>query len=84
MVKRTLNPVKDLSGDIKGFIVEAIEIEGVELEDIVTICSQCKSVKIDGAYVPVEKLLPHGLGFKPRFSHGLCPDCFERLIRDIE
>lgn len=83
-IKRILNPVKDASGEIKGIVVEAYKLEKSEQEGIVTICSYCKSVRIDDAFVPVETILPTGLGYKPSFSHGICPECYEKVKEDIE
>jgi PAS domain-containing protein len=83
-VKRILNPVKDSAGVIKGVVIEATEMEKPESKDIVSICSYCKSVKIDDVYVPVETILPNGLGYKPSFSHGICPACYEKAKEDVE
>ena len=66
-VRRILNPVKDISGNIKGIVVESTEVIKKEARDIVSICSYCKAIKIDDNFVRVEKILPYGLGYEPKF-----------------
>jgi hypothetical protein len=49
---------------------------------IVTICSQCKSIKdSENNWNPIEKFLIR----HPRadFSHGICPECMKKLYPDF-
>ena len=47
-----------------------------ELEGLLPICSYCKKVRDDGNYWhQVESYI--GARSKARFSHGVCPDCYE-------
>lgn len=49
---------------------------------IVTICSQCKSIKdSENNWNPIEKfLIRHP---KADFSHGICPECMKKLYPDF-
>lgn len=48
------------------------------LEGILPICASCKKIRNeDGAYEQIEKYVSDRS--KARFSHGICPECAERL-----
>lgn len=54
-----------------------------QLEDLVPICATCKRIRLEGgdptlrsSWVPVEKYI--GELTTAKFTHGMCPDCFER------
>lgn len=52
------------------------------LTGILTICVSCKSVKDDGGdWVRVEKFIAENT--KAMFSHGICPDCVQKLYPDL-
>jgi hypothetical protein len=44
-----------------------VEFE-TQVDNNVSICAYCKSIKIDDVYVPVKTILPDGLGYKPFFT----------------
>ena len=51
--------------------------------EILRICGWCKAVSVDQAWIAAEKAVEQ-LGLLaeqalPRISHGICPDCKERL-----
>jgi hypothetical protein len=52
-------------------------------DDIVSVCSWCKAVLADQAWVEVEeaviRLELFSVDALPRISHGICPDCSERI-----
>ncbi len=51
------------------------------LRGLVSICSQCKSIRDEqGEWHPIENLLIRHP--EADFSHGLCPDCVADLYPD--
>jgi response regulator RpfG family c-di-GMP phosphodiesterase len=51
-----------------------------ELEGLLPICSYCKKVRDDGNYWhQVESYITERSG--ARFSHGVCPDCYEEHLK---
>jgi CheY-like chemotaxis protein len=54
--------------------------ELVALEGLLPICSYCKRLRDDGdVWVPLERYVAQRSGAK--FSHGICPDCYETKVR---
>ena len=52
------------------------------LTGLLPICSSCKKIRDDhGYWRKVEEYLKDHSGM--RFSHGLCPDCMDRLYPGI-
>lgn len=53
-----------------------------ELEQMLPLCSNCKKYRTqDGHWLPIEKyLIDSGA---PNLTHGICPECHERLYGDI-
>lgn len=50
-----------------------------QLESFLPICGYCKKVRDDGKYwQEIEAYLNQRQG--TRFSHGICPDCYERVM----
>jgi len=47
------------------------------LEGLTLICANCKKVKIDNAWVPIEKWLSGNTDIL--FSHGVCNECLKEL-----
>jgi hypothetical protein len=59
-----------------------------QLEGLVPICASCKKIRIKGAeadiqmsWVPVEKYISERTDAE--FSHGICPDCRQRLYPEL-
>jgi DNA-binding response OmpR family regulator len=51
-----------------------------QLKELIPICMYCKKVRDDGNYwQAVESYIAQHTG--SNFSHGICPDCFERHVR---
>lgn len=48
------------------------------MPELVPICSCCKRVRDDGAWLPVDRYLTVHAGV--HFTHGLCPTCAPRLL----
>lgn len=68
-------------------IREPIPWEGVEGEDrgdVLTMCSLCKKINLDGKWVEIEAMFGEGLLAASEetieVSHGLCQPCAEKLM----
>ncbi len=54
-----------------------------QLEGMLPICSYCKKIRDDHNYwQKVENYISDHTNVQ--FSHGICPDCYERVIREFE
>ncbi len=54
-----------------------------ELQELIPICSYCKKVRDDGNYwQQVENYISTRAGV--RFSHGVCPQCYDKVIAQLE
>lgn len=54
--------------------------ELLTLEGLLAMCSYCKKTRDDdGVWVPLERYVEARSG--ARFSHGVCPDCYEQYLR---
>lgn len=53
-------------------------------EDVLSMCSWCKSVLAERVWVEIEQAIIRlglfGTNGMPRISHGICPDCKDRLL----
>lgn len=62
---------------------EKLQAEIKNLRGIVPICSQCKKVRDDtGYWQQVERYI--SAHSEAEFTHGLCPDCLEKAMADID
>jgi YesN/AraC family two-component response regulator len=53
------------------------------LRELLPICSACKKIRDDSGYW--EELESYMMRYSgTQFSHGICPDCMERLYPDLE
>ena len=53
-----------------------------QLEGLIPICAYCKRVRNDDTYwQQVESYIADHSG--ARFSHGVCPDCYEKLLEEL-
>ena len=50
------------------------------LEGFLSICASCKQVRVDDAWVSIEHIISSGSDLL--LSHGICPECTERLYGD--
>lgn len=54
-----------------------------QLEALIPICSYCKQVRDDEDYwKSIEEHVQTHTG--SRFTHGVCPECFDRVMQEIE
>ncbi len=51
------------------------------LEKFLKICAWCKRVDLGDRWVPMDQYLAAGFG--QRTTHGMCPDCFEKVKSEI-
>ncbi len=51
------------------------------LEKFLKICAWCKRVDAGDRWVPMDQYLAAGFG--QRTTHGMCPDCYEKVKREI-
>ncbi len=51
------------------------------LERFLKMCAWCKRVDTGESWVPIDTYLAAGYG--QRTTHGICPDCYERVKSDI-
>jgi len=68
--------------------VPLLEIFTERSEEIITICSWCKLVRTeDAAWLDAEEAVERMSLFNrsqlPKLSHGICPVCYERIIKKI-
>jgi hypothetical protein len=53
-----------------------------ELEQMLPLCSNCKKYRTEeGKWLPIEQYLV--ISGAPRLTHGICPECSEKLYGDI-
>ena len=63
--------------------LEAALSQVKQLQGILPICSYCKKVRDDQNYwQQVENYISDHADVQ--FSHGICPDCYERVVREYE
>ncbi|HEV7998811.1 MAG TPA: hypothetical protein VGP63_02950, partial [Planctomycetaceae bacterium] len=54
-----------------------------ELQELIPICSYCKKVRDDSNYwQQVESYMSARTGVQ--FSHGICPQCYPKVIAELE
>ena len=91
---RTIVPIFTESGEIRQLMITAVDITEFkktqqQLEDamthmlsgFVTICATCKKIRNDKeSWLSIEEYAAQQMNFH-QFSHGLCPNCFERALQ---
>lgn len=53
----------------------------VYLENFLRVCAWCRKIGVDDEWVSLEQYFHHEL--KTLTSHGMCPECFEKLEWDL-
>lgn len=63
-------------------------ISGTVIEPVVRMCGWCKRVEVspswDDLEIAVERLGLLTLADPPSISHGMCPDCYDRIMKDAD
>lgn len=80
-----INGMKTVISIVRDLTEEKINIDKIQkLENIIPICALCKNVRDDkGFWESVEEYIMKYSNNKIDFSHGICPDCKERLYPDL-
>jgi PAS domain S-box-containing protein len=72
---------------VSGYILSFFSMERAEVlpeseqDKLLAMCASCKKIRTEnGSYINIELFLREKYGF--RFSHGICPGCFECLYPD--
>ena len=68
--------------------VQLLETEVDRSEEIVTICSWCKKIKVaedlwDEVENAIKKLELFAMTLLPQLSHGMCPVCYENMQGEL-
>ena len=74
-----------LQGDLLARVreLEAAQAHVRQLQEIIPICATCKKIRDDaGAYHQMEAYISRHSNVA--FSHGLCPECEEKLMRMLD
>lgn len=81
-----------VTGTVGLFLVDSLhrEKERVKmLESFLSICSYCKKIRDDkgstdkkGSWVEIEQYISRHT--ETDFSHGICPDCYAKVMQDLE
>ena len=83
-IKVSASKLHHANKKISGYILSFFAIEKSEIrpeseqEKLLAMCASCKKIRTEhGSYINIELFLREKYGF--RFSHGICPGCFECL-----
>ena len=70
-----------VSGGIAAFYLHRKRLQIKTLQGLIPICSHCKSVRTDsGYYQQLETFI--SAHSDAQFSHGICPDCYQKYYPD--
>ncbi|UYP44169.1 hypothetical protein NEF87_000454 [Candidatus Lokiarchaeum ossiferum] len=62
---------------------KTMEAEKKVLQGMLPICAQCKKIRDDqGYYIQLEHYIKEHS--EANFTHGICPDCMEEMLKEIE
>ena len=85
VIKNLINVLKETQQQLAD---KVLELEGAlsavkQLEGIIPICSWCKKIRDDGkSWHQLEEYISHHS--EAKFSHGVCPECYELQLREVE
>jgi len=85
VVKKLITLLKDTQQELADKIIELEDAlsKVKQLEGIIPICSWCKKIRDDGkSWHQLEEYISHHS--EAQFSHGVCPECYELQLREIE
>ncbi|MGC9062359.1 hypothetical protein [Calditerrivibrio sp.] len=84
-----VNNILKLKHELVNTTKRATKLHFSSNSDIIfTMCAWCNKIKYRDIFIELEdavnkmKLLEYN--FLPKFSHGICPDCYTGLIKEIE
>lgn len=83
-VKVSVSKLHHANKKLSGYILSFFSLEKAEVhpeaeqDKLLAMCASCKKIRTEhGSYINIELFLREKYGF--RFSHGICPGCFECL-----
>lgn len=80
MAARLLQTQADLAARVRELEDALAQVR--QLRDLIPICSYCRRVRDDRDFwQQVESYVTRQTG--ARFSHGICPECFEKVMKDM-
>ena len=84
-IARDITDLKRLQVEISDKVVQLEDAlsKVKQLEGIIPICSWCKKIRDDGkSWHQLEHYISSHS--EAKFSHGVCPECYELQMREIE
>lgn len=78
----TASPLNYQNQQLAHLVIEDIT-EFMEMRELLPICSGCKKVRQDGEYWDSVEDYIHKY-FDVDFTHGLCPECVQKMIDEID
>lgn len=86
-IRLSISTIQTSQQQLSGYILHLLESplrsapERTESKDLTSVCASCKNIRTsEGGYVTMEQFFREHFGC--RFSHGICPGCFETLYPD--
>ena len=77
-LESTITALTDAAGNCMGLLAV---VRDITVAGVIPICSHCKRIRVEHAsWQEIETYIGECLGM--RFSHGICPTCFQILHRD--
>jgi hypothetical protein len=85
VIRKTVQLLKETQQDLADKVIQREEAVAhvKQLEGIIPICMHCKKIRDDQkSWQQLEQYISNHS--EARFSHGICPDCYEKEIRKLE
>lgn len=86
-IRLNISAIQTHDQQVSGYILNLIAAERratperSESGDLISVCASCKNIRTtEGHYVAMEQFFREH--YSCRFSHGICPGCFETLYPD--
>ncbi|HIJ94470.1 MAG TPA: hypothetical protein HPP94_01750 [Desulfuromonadales bacterium] len=85
VIRKTVQLLKETQQDLADKVIQREEAVAhvKQLEGIIPICMHCKKIRDDQkSWQQLEQYISNHS--EARFSHGICPECYEKEIRKLE
>jgi len=85
VIRKTVHLLKETQQDLATKVIQREEAVAhvKQLEGIIPICMHCKKIRDDQkSWQQLEQYISNHS--EARFSHGICPECYEKEIKKIE
>lgn len=81
--------ISNLKKEIKRKKIDLLDCQIPRSEELLKMCSYCKSIKIDEKnWMETTQAVLHLKLFQkpllPQITHGICPQCYEYIIKELE